>query len=257
MLSRIVFFAAVILALASPVSAQIYSWHDEAGNLVLSDQKHQGQATVAPSYAVPHADAVRTTKVVPESGAAAYDDLILTESRQNGVRTDLVRAVIQVESGFNPGARSPKGAMGLMQLMPATAQQFGVRNPFNPNENVKAGVAYLRQLLDRYDDNEELALAAYNAGPLAVDRHGETIPPYRETQNYVSKVSDLAGASGKSSVVSGTQMYRVVQIVNGQEVVLYTNDPAARVSPAAQSPSDPDGRTPDQAPHSSSIFPTR
>src|SRR5207247_3257824 len=122
-----------------------------------------------------------------------YDDLIREQSQLNGVRTDLVRAVMQVESGFNPSARSPKGALGLMQLMPATIQQFGVRNPFNPIENLRAGVAYLRQLLDRYGNNEELALAAYNAGPRAVDRHGQNVPPYRETKNYVTRINKMAG----------------------------------------------------------------
>ena len=88
--------------------------------------------------------------------------------------------------------------MGLMQLMPATARQFGVRNAFNPDENVRAGVAYLRQLLDRYDNNEELALAAYNAGPGAVDRHGQTIPPYRETRDYVTRVNGIAGQTPRA-----------------------------------------------------------
>ena len=113
-----------------------------------------------------------------------------------------MRAVVQVESGYNPYARSPKGALGLMQLMPATIQQFGVRNPFNPMENIRAGVSYLRQLLDRYSNNEALALAAYNAGPGAVDRHGEAVPPYRETRDYVSKINRMAGHSTK---VPGTQ----------------------------------------------------
>src|SRR5471032_3566609 len=83
--------------------------------------------------------------------------------------------------------------MGLMQLMPATATKFGVRNAFNPAENVRAGVAYLRELLDRCSNNEELALAAYNAGPGAVDKHGQTVPPYRETQSYVAQINKMAG----------------------------------------------------------------
>ncbi len=119
--------------------------------------------------------------------------------RTCGVRTDLVRAVVQVESGYNAYARSPKGALGLMQLMPATIQQFGVRNPFNPMENIRAGVSYLRQLLDRYSNDEALALAAYNAGPGAVDRHGVAIPPYKETRDYVSKINRMAGQSTKGS----------------------------------------------------------
>ena len=145
-----------------------------------------------PSYAVPKADGVRATRSVAAERGRAYDDLIGEHAGLNGVRPDLVRAVMQVESAFNPYARSPKGAMGLMQLMPATAQQFGVRNPFNPAENVRAGVAYLRELLDRYENNEELALAAYNAGPGAVDKHGQTVPPYRETQNYVAQINQMA-----------------------------------------------------------------
>ena len=139
------------------------------------------------SYAVPQAETVRATRYVTADRAWQYDDLITEHSRLNGVRTDLVRAVMQVESAFNPNARSPKGAMGLMQLMPATARQYGVRNAFNPAENVRAGVAYLRELLDRYSNNEELALAAYNAGPGAVDKHGQTVPPYRETRTTSRK----------------------------------------------------------------------
>ena len=136
------------------------------------------------------------------------------------VRADLVRAVIQVESAFNPRAVSPKGAMGLMQLMPATAAKFGVTDPFNPGENIRAGVSYLRQLLDRYDNNEQLALAAYNAGPGAVDKYGSKVPPYKETQNYVHKI---AGLRGVVQSTPGPRMYRVVEVEDGRSVVTYTN----------------------------------
>jgi soluble lytic murein transglycosylase-like protein len=125
-----------------------------------------------------------------------------------------------VESAMRPEAVSPKGAVGVMQLMPATARQFGVRNAFNPEENVRGGTAYLRQLLDRYGDNEELALAAYNAGPGAVDKHGQTIPPYRETRNYVSKVNGIAG---HTSVQVKAPLYKTTEVIDGHEVVKYTD----------------------------------
>jgi hypothetical protein len=109
--------------------------------------------------------------------------------------------------------------MALMQLMPATAREFGVHNPFNPEENVRAGVAYLRQLLDRYQNNEELALAAYNAGPGAVDKHGQTVPPYRETRNYVLHVNQIAQPVTRP----GHEIYKVVEIIGGQPAVRYTD----------------------------------
>jgi soluble lytic murein transglycosylase-like protein len=132
---------------------------------------------------------------------------------------------MQVESGFDPYARSVKGALGLMQLMPATMRDFAVTQPFNPAENIPAGVAYLRRLLDRYDNNEELALAAYNAGPGAVDKHGQSVPPYRETLDYVSKVNRVAGPAAH---VAGTHIYRVVEIVDGRELVRYTDQKPSR-----------------------------
>jgi len=186
-IAAVILLAALALAVPSPAAAQIYSWRDANGNLVLSNRKPAGPAELK-SYAVPQTATVRATRAAPTTRSRMYDDLIVEHARLNGVRTDLVRAVVQVESGFNAAARSPKGAMGLMQLMPATARGHGVTNPFDPAENIRAGVAYLRLLLDRYQNNETLALAAYNAGPGAVDKHGESVPPYRETRRYVSRI---------------------------------------------------------------------
>ena len=151
---------------------------------------------------------------------SSYEPLIRQHAGLHSIRAELVRAVIQVESAFNPRAVSPKGAMGLMQLMPATAARFGVIDPFNPSENIRAGVGYLRQLLDRYDHNEQLALAAYNAGPGAVDKYGQKVPPYKETQSYVRRI---AGLRGTSTGAPGVTIYKVTEMVDGRRIVRYTN----------------------------------
>lgn len=218
---RLALPAALLLVFAAPARAQIYSWRDANGTLVLSDRPHDGAELK--TFAVPKADTVRVTRSI-SARADQYEDLIVGHATLNNVRPDLVRAVIQVESGFNPRAVSPKGALGLMQLMPATARLLRVRNAFDPEENIRGGVAYLRQLLDRYNGDEALALAAYNAGPGAVDRHGQSVPPYRETQSYVSRISGLVGAAKAARVSTGTTaIYRVVEVVDGREVVRYTD----------------------------------
>ncbi|NPV87559.1 MAG: lytic transglycosylase domain-containing protein [Anaerolineae bacterium] len=124
---------------------------------------------------------------VAEGNMASFKNIICSVSKRYDVDAQLVEAVIQAESGFNAGAVSPSGAQGLMQLMPDTARELGVTDAFDPQQNVDGGVRYLRQLLDRYDGNVALALAAYNAGPGAVHAYGG-IPPYRETQEYVGRV---------------------------------------------------------------------
>ncbi len=121
--------------------------------------------------------------------AAAYERAIHEAARQHRVDPNLIKAVIHVESGFNPRAVSPKGAQGLMQLMPSTARMLGVRNAFVPEWNIHGGTQYLARLLKRYG-NESHALAAYNAGDVPVQRYNG-IPPYSETQNYVRRVLHL------------------------------------------------------------------
>ena len=123
-----------------------------------------------------------------------YGEIIAAMSQAHGVDPMLVRALIQVESNYRPGAKSNKGAMGLMQLMPSTARQYRLRNPYDPTANIGAGVKHLKGLIDRMDGAIDMALAAYNAGEGAVKKF-KGIPPYRETRNYVSRILSIAGLS--------------------------------------------------------------
>jgi hypothetical protein len=142
----------------------------------------------APSDGTSDAETVRGVRLQPDLQNARYDPIIDRVSAEQGVDAKLVRAVIQVESNYQESARSPKGAMGLMQLMPETARHYAVANPYDPAANIEAGIKYLKSLLDRFPVN--FALAAYNAGEAAVERfHG--IPPYQETQAYVSRILQL------------------------------------------------------------------
>jgi len=141
----------------------------------------------------PEPEVEKPAVVVAQAPAAGppvkYGDIIEKVSAEQDVSAKLVRAVIQVESAYHERARSPKGAMGLMQLMPATAKQYAVADPYDPASNIEAGVKHLKSLLQRLP--VALALAAYNAGEAAVQRFGG-IPPYRETQDYVSRILNLA-----------------------------------------------------------------
>jgi soluble lytic murein transglycosylase-like protein len=223
--------AVLVLLCPAVASAQIYAWRDANGNLVLSDKaKDPSAKTYSISPAVD--TTVRTTRPLNKR-AAQYQSLIEEHASLNSVSLDLVRALIQAESAFNPRAVSPKGALGLMQLMPATAAEYGVVNAFNPAENVRAGVKYLKRLLDGYEGNVELALAAYNAGPGAVKKYGGKVPPYRETRNYVARIqgSTVPAVAATTGVLPARRaIYRSVQVIDGREVVRYT----ATASPDAE-----------------------
>ena len=139
---------------------------------------------------MPSISAVPGYRVEPSRSrveSRVFDPIIANVSRRYNVEQALVKAMIKAESGFQPNAVSPKGARGLMQLMPGTAQMHGVRNIHEPRDNIDGGVQHLRMLLDRYRNNVVLALAAYNAGEGWVDQYGG-IPPFEETRNYVQRV---------------------------------------------------------------------
>lgn len=136
------------------------------------------------------------------SGSNAIDKLIRTNGARFGVDPYLVFLVIEQESHFRPRVVSPKGAQGLMQLMPGTARRFGVKRPFDPVENIRGGTQYLKQLLVMFGGRVDLALASYNAGEGRVIQYGHRIPPFRETQDYVRKISKRYGSSGKKQAKS-------------------------------------------------------
>jgi soluble lytic murein transglycosylase-like protein len=155
-------------------------------------------AATAPtsSFAGALAAAQTSPTAAPAAGAAgstAFEAEINTAAQSNGIDPALLKGLVSQESGFNPSARSGAGAVGLTQLMPGTAAALGVTNPLDPVQSLQGGAKYLRQQLDRFGGDEKLALAAYNAGPGAVQKYGG-VPPYRETQNYVNSVMSKAAA---------------------------------------------------------------
>lgn len=176
------------------------SWHRQT-RLAAAGARDTGQRTAPQIRRITDhrvSPAVRPQQK-PLDGAAArrrdrFASTIDAEARRHGVDPDLVHAVIRAESAYNPSARSHAGACGLMQLMPATARRFGVRDIWEPAQNIRGGVTYLRFLLDRFEGDIRLVLAAYNAGEGAVVEYGNRIPPYRETRTYVRRVLGYLGA---------------------------------------------------------------
>lgn len=187
--SRIIFI--LLLALTAPTRADVY---------VYTDAQEVAHYTNTPGHdhfrrlsALMEVEGARNRAgaAVVKGNAAVYAPQIEEAANEVGIDVALVHAVITAESGYNPAALSRTGAQGLMQLMPGTAKRYAVKDAFDPKQNILGGTRYLRDLLDLFDNNIELAVAAYNAGENAVIRHGKKIPPYRETQAYVPKVMRL------------------------------------------------------------------
>ncbi|MFO7930766.1 MAG: lytic transglycosylase domain-containing protein [Desulfosalsimonas sp.] len=179
-IKTLAFAAACLLILPAGANAgdEMYVRIDDQGAYHFTDAPSSGEYVRNPGPSTPGSEPV---------AAGRYEDIITDISRKTGVRPELVKAVIRVESSFNPAAVSPKGARGLMQLMPVQSRVYNISDPFDPRENISAGTRYLETLIKRYDGNLNLSLAAYNAGPQAVD-HYNGIPPYSETRQYVQKV---------------------------------------------------------------------
>ena len=148
-------------------------------------------------YEAPSSPAARTKNADWTSGSPVIDQLIRTNANRVGIDPYLVFLVIEKESRFHTRAVSPKGAMGLMQLMPGTARRLGVRKPFDAAENIRAGTQYMRELMDLFEGKVDLVLASYNAGEGAVLKYGRNVPPYRETRDYVKTIGKRYGLTGR------------------------------------------------------------
>lgn len=198
-----------------------------SSRIILPELSNEPMATVTTAMSETVAPVIAATEKSKRRGAQ-FDAIIAEHAALHDVPAELVRAVIQAESGFNPMALSSKGAMGLMQLMPETAADLGVKNAFNPIENIRGGTKYLKQLLTRYDNNRTLALAAYNAGPGNVEKYGLRVPPFRETRDYVDRILTSLQASTVTTPVAAAAVrpaskviYKVVETINGRSVPRY------------------------------------
>lgn len=182
-------------------------------------QLNQTQQSVRPQATASSGDFSQALQQAAGQQTTSLDSIFERAAQETGVPLDLLKAVGKAESNFNPNARSQCGAMGVMQLMPATAKTLGVTDPYNPEQNIMAGAEHLRNMMDRFDGDPTLALAAYNAGSGNVYKYGG-VPPFPETQNYVRKVMEYAGqdlTAGQASWGSQVSTQSVTETLQAQQ----------------------------------------
>lgn len=235
MLRLTICLTVAVLLLPRSAFSEIYRYVDENGNEYYTNTPLQKDAELivkdkkapAPAGADENARAY-----ISEASVEEYKVIAEKTAKRYALDPDLVKAVIEIESGWNPRAVSSRGAIGLMQLMPETALEMGVGNPYDPRENIEGGVKYLKRLLRRFGDIE-LALAAYNAGPSVVKRYG-SVPPYAETLMYVQDILFQYNNDGaKRAKQDGRGRERFYKVVFEDGRVLYTNTPVYLNGPSS------------------------
>ena len=217
--------ALVLWGAAAPADAETFQFEGSDGTVHFTNAPNDPRYRRMVGVAKTSSGTAEGFLRIPAAAASSWSltETIREAAQRHGVPEQLVSAVIRVESGFNTRAVSRKGARGLMQLMPGTAAILGVRDSFDPAENIDGGVRHLRGLLDRYSNNLPLALAAYNAGEGAVNNYGG-IPPYAETQAYVGRILSILGVSGDglAALLPSGSAYTYVA---DDGAVVYTNIP--------------------------------
>jgi len=231
----------ISLAIATPASAGLYKYVSKDGTVHFTDSSTSSKYSsyIVPkhvAYSIPgsgiDSDSVSELNQKKGRGTAAkrvdragIDLLIKKYSRENGLDAVFVNGIVNAESAFNPNAVSPAGAMGLMQLMPSTAKRFGVSDPFNPEENVRAGTEYMKKLIKKYSGNKVLALAAYNAGEEVVAKYSG-VPPYPETVRYIDNVLAYEYANGVRESRDRAKAYkRIYRYIDDNGNVFMTDTP--------------------------------
>ena len=220
-------------------AGQIYFYKDKNGTTLLTNRKNSDSSLQKVKVTYYKDSNIHSysnwgsseSSVLPSYSKSknSFDNIIRQAAQTHGVSEGLIKAVMHTESGFNSNARSPVGAQGLMQLMPATARRFNVSNSFDPQQNIFGGAKYLSWLMKRFNGNTNLALAAYNAGEGNVDKYGG-VPPFRETQDYVKRVTSRynnlysRGLNMTDNSTSNTNTGQVIAQSNNNDINNYSND---------------------------------